>query len=118
MNRAVGAHGKGHPERVLGLRRPHRHRHDLATVRVAEPDRLRDGVDVELVQLERHPLAHEPLRLRVETDVLGARHLLDEDDDLHGGEPIHMLPTSSGDVLCLPLRATSCGASPQDTSGV
>ena len=85
VDRAVGAHGEGHPQRVLRLRRPHRHGHDLATVLVAEPDRLGDRVDVELVQLERHSLAHEPLRLRVEPDVLRAWNLLDEDDDLHAG---------------------------------
>src|SRR5205823_7572417 len=84
----VGAERERHQQRLLGLRRAHRHRHDLAAVLVSKPGSVRDGVGVEPAQLERYALAHELLRLLVEPDRVAARNLLHEADDLHLVETI------------------------------
>ena len=55
MDRAVRAERERGPQRLVRLRRPHRHRDDL----VSETDGVGDCVGIEPVQLERHAFAHE-----------------------------------------------------------
>jgi hypothetical protein len=85
MDAAISAERERETQCLLRLRRAHRHRDDLSAVSVAEAGGVRDGVRVEAVELERHALPLERLRLVVELDRVAARDLLHEADDLHFG---------------------------------
>ena len=88
MHAPVGAELQAQAQGRLGLRRAHRHRHDLPVDRVAEAGGVLHRGGVERVELERNAFALQRLRLVVELDRVGTRHLLDEHDDLHGAESI------------------------------
>src|SRR5439155_12780110 len=78
-----GAHHQALHERVLGLRRTHRKRDDLAAVLCDQVYRLGHGAAVERVELVGHALADEAARLVVELEMFERRDLLDGDDDSH-----------------------------------
>src|SRR5207237_1019446 len=108
----VSAERDRQTERLLGLRRPHRHGDDFPAVLVAQAGRVGDGIRVEAVQLERDAFALQRLRLLVELDRIGARHLLDEADDLHGGEttPPCLACSTTSTGTC--RRSSPCSRTP------
>ena len=80
---AIRPHRERLAQRVDGLLGPERDEHDLAALRLLDPERLLDGVEVGRVE-RRLAGAVEPLRGRVDPLVDGrVRHLLDADGDLH-----------------------------------
>jgi hypothetical protein len=97
VDAAVGAERQARAKGILGLRRAHRHRDHLAADGVAQRRRVGNRGGVERVEEQRHALAPQRLGLRVELDRVGARHLLDQADDLHVWEPRRM--KSQGESL-------------------
>ena len=82
-HRPVRPHRQRLAQRVDGLLGAQRHEHDLAALRLLDPERLLDRVQVGRVEC-RLAGAVEPLRGRVDPLVDGrVRHLLDADGDLH-----------------------------------
>jgi hypothetical protein len=82
---SVGAEADALAQRFLRLRRAHaQHRHAAAEL-VLQAQRLFEREQVVRVDDRRHALAHDGVGDRVHADLRGVRHLLDADDDVHGG---------------------------------
>ena len=84
----VGAEADALAQRFLGLRRAHAQHGDLAAELVLQPQRLFEREQVVGVDDGRHALAHDGVGDRVDADLRRIRHLLDADDDVHGGPRI------------------------------
>ena len=87
VDRPVRSEREALAQCLLGLWRAHRHRDHLAADLLPDRDGMLDRVAAEDVQLERHALALQRLRLRVELDRREVRDLLDQADDLHWCDP-------------------------------
>ena len=87
VDRPVRSEREALAQRLLGLWRAHRHRDHLAADLLPDRDGMLDRVAAKDVQLERHALTLQRLRLRVELDRREVRDLLDEADDLHWCDP-------------------------------
>ena len=84
-------------EHLDGLRRPHRHRHNLGAELLLELDRPPQPTPVERIDLVRHAFADNRAGLRVEANIFDARNLLGADHNLHQ-DLRSLLRTDSGRV--------------------